>query len=153
VALAIPGRIVAILGLTLLTGCRARLTQPITCEQMLGLRIGQTTADVRAVLGEPREIDPDDEAVPLSGRDANLRGVRWDYSSADATNELLLRDLLRVRFYDDRLTWVSAFRKLPFERDSSPVFWLMRDPRYPDRAEERMHDDMVFTSVFPCAGR
>jgi hypothetical protein len=136
-------------GLVALSGCHAPLAVSIGCEQILGLRVGQTGDEVRALLGEPRLVQ-ESNAVPWFGREPLLRGVDWSYGpSPSLVRPVLIRDELNVAFYQGRLTWVSAYRKRTYQEGTVDAFWLMKDPRKPEVPEERRKGE-AFDDLFPC---
>lgn len=139
--------VLLMLGAGLQWGCHAPLARPINCEQVLGLRIGQTTAQVRALLGEPAIVGPG-EAVFFGGLEPSLRGVVWHYGPSPLRTAMT-RDELDIAFYEDHLTWVTGYRSQAFPSGAFEAFWLMKDPRHPDQPEQRKKGE-AFDELFPC---
>lgn len=107
--------IVACLCLSII-GCRGRI-QPMPCENVLKLRMGQSRAEVRALLGKPHF-----EVEQRSGPDEPDGSVFWyaDYiffygaHLSGQTVILGFRDEMDVEFLNDRLVKARAYRMFQY---------------------------------------
>ena len=119
--------LVACLCLSLTGGCRGRI-QPMLCENVLRLRIGQSRAKVRALLGNPHfEVEERGGFGGWQLPDGSVFFHKADYVFFYGTQQsgqtviLGIRDEMTITFFDDRLVKASAYRMAQYGPEHSKL--------------------------------
>jgi hypothetical protein len=138
----------ALVIVTLTPACSRGLNRRIDCNRALQLRLGQTAAEVRTLIGEPRFAG---EARSV-WRDGSPRTDYEFIYSGEGDVLLGTRDEMSVSFLDNSLVEVSAYRMRVYvgDHDKGTTALMLGSRDYGDRTPPFHTVGPAFKEVFQC---